>query len=433
MSPHIHCRLASALLLTLAVAGCSDRPSLSGSATNDSASVNAAPIEQALRVNALPLPTAAAAGQPDLVEMPGGHLLLSWVEPQEGAHALKFATFAKGQWTAPRTIARGNDWFVNWADTPHLMATADGSLWAHWLQKSADATYAYDVVLVRSPDGGATWSKPLRVNDDGKAAEHGFVSLWPASRDTLGIAWLDGRESGGGDEHASHGGGAHGSGAMTLRAAAFDPQLQRHDETRVDAMTCDCCQTDVAATARGPLLAYRDRTPEEIRDIAVTRLQHGTWTAPRMVHGDQWKMPACPVNGPAISANGDDVLVGWYTAAKDVPTLKLARSGDAGDRFAAPVIVDQGEALQGRVDVALQEDAAWVLWLREDAHGQSLQLARYAPDLSRELQRVEVARLQGRGRATGFPQLALHDGTAHVIWTDIVDGKPKLGAATITR
>jgi len=432
MKPNI-CLL---VVLTFALAACGGNPKttdLSSPDASRSAATLTPTAQSAMRIGSLALPVTASAAQPDLIAMPDGRLLLSWVEPQSDAHALKFALFAKGQWSTPQMIAQGNDWFVNWADTPHVMVTADGALWAHWLQKSADATYAYDVVLVRSPDGGTTWSKPVRVNDDGKAAEHGFVSLWPASRDTLGIAWLDGRESGGGDEHAGHGGGAHGSGAMTLRAATFDPQLQRHDETRIDAMTCDCCQTDVAATARGPLLAYRDRSPEEIRDIAVTRLQHGAWTAPRMVHGDQWKMPACPVNGPAIAANGDDVLVGWYTAAKDVPTLKLARSGDTGDRFAAPVTIDQGEALQGRVDVALQEDAAWVLWLREDANGQSLQLARYAPDLSRELQRIEVARLQGRGRATGFPQLVLHDGTARVVWTDIVDGKPRLGAATITR
>ena len=116
------------------------------------------------------LPAKAAAAQPDLIVTPDGRLLLSWIEPQDKTHALKFATFANGQWSAPRTIARGSDWFVNWADTPHIAVTPDGALWAHWLQKSAASTYAYDVVLVRSADGGATWSKPLRVNDDGKAA-----------------------------------------------------------------------------------------------------------------------------------------------------------------------------------------------------------------------------------------------------------------------
>ncbi|KQY54715.1 sialidase family protein [Lysobacter sp. Root494] len=379
------------------------------------------------------LPTNAAAAQPDLITAPDGSLLLSWVEPQGDAHALRFAIFGNGRWSAPRTIAQGDDWFVNWADIPHVAVTEDGALWAHWLQKSAASTYAYDVVLVHSADGGATWSKPVRVNDDGKAAEHGFVSLWPASRDTLGIAWLDGRESAGEEHTGHHGHDAHASGAMTLRTAMFDPQLQRRDESRLDAMTCDCCQTDVAMTSRGPLLVYRDRTPEEIRDIAVTRLENGTWTASHAVHDDHWKMPACPVNGPSASARGNDVLVGWYTAANDTQALKLARSNDAGDNFAAPVTLDQGEAVQGRVDVAFDTDAAWALWLREDAQGQSVQLARYAPDLSRELQRIEVARLQGRGRGTGFPKLAVNNGIAHVVWTDIVDGKPKLVAATIAR
>ena len=65
--------------------------------------------------------------------------------------------------------------------------------------------------------------------------------------------------------------------------------------------------------------------------------------------------------------------------------------------------------------------------------GQSLQLARYAADLSREWQRGEVARLHGRGRGTGFPQLALRDGAAYVVWTDVVDGKPQLRGATFAR
>lgn len=413
-----------ALTATLLLAACNREPA-------PTPPMEATQAPRAFTVQSWTLPVTATAAQSDLVAAPDGRLLLSWVEPQDKAHALKFAAFANGRWSAPQTIARGNDWFVNWADTPHITATADGALWAHWLQKSANATYAYDVVLVRSADGGGTWSKPLRVNDDGKAAEHGFVSLWPASRDALGIAWLDGRESGS-DEHGAHGGhDAHASGAMTLRAATFDAQLQRHGDTRLDAMTCDCCQTAVAMTSRGALLVYRDRTPDEIRDIAATRLQDGTWTQPHAVHDDRWKMPACPVNGPSVAARGDDVLVGWYTAAGDTPMLKLARSNDAGDRFAAPVIVDRGNAVQGRVSVAFDQNAAWALWLREDAAGQSLQLARYAPDLSRELQRIDIARLQGRGRGTGFPQLALRGGVAYVAWTDVVDGKPQLHGARI--
>ena len=92
---------------------------------------------------------------------------------------------------------------------------------------------------------------------------------------------------------------------------------------------------------------------------------------------------------------------------------------------------ETGGQSRRRIDVALGADAAWALWTREDETGQSLQLARYRPDLSGELQRIEVARLQGRGRGTGFAQLVLVDGVVHVAWTDVVDGKPGLHGAVL--
>ena len=101
----------------------------------------------------------SVAAQPDLIVAPDGRLLLSWIAIEgEDAHVLRFASFHRRTWSAPKDIARGDDWFVNWADTPHLAATADGALWAHWLRQTAAATYAYDVVLSRSSDGGTTWS-----------------------------------------------------------------------------------------------------------------------------------------------------------------------------------------------------------------------------------------------------------------------------------
>src|SRR3546814_19218130 len=101
--------------------------------------------------------------------------------------------------------------------------------------------------------------------------------------------------------------------------------------------------------------------------------------------------------------------------------------------FAAPVVVDEGEAVQGRPDVALDDKQAWVAWLREDASGQSLWLARYAPDLSRELSRTQVAALQGRGRGTGFPQLVARNGEAFLVWTDLANGAPYLPGMQIGR
>ena len=47
---------------------------------------------------------------------------------------------------------------------------------------------------------------------------------------------------------------------------------QRDDERAVlDARACDCCQTDAAMTSAGPVVVYRNRTEEEIRDIYIAR------------------------------------------------------------------------------------------------------------------------------------------------------------------
>lgn len=72
-----------------------------------------------------------------------------------------------------------------------------------------------------------------------------------------------------------------------------------------------------------------------------------------------------------------------------------------------------------------------MLWTREDATDQSLHLAAYAAELSQPLARMEVARLQGHGRATGFARLLASDNELFLVWTDVIDRKPRLHGAMV--
>lgn len=378
-----------------------------------------------------PLPAAAGSSSPDLSIAPDGRLLLSWINQTQGRrNALQFGSYTeKGGWQSqPRTVAIGHSLLANWADTPHLRGTPDGALWMQWLQADATSPMAYDTVLARSRDGGMSWTQMTRVNNDEKAAEHGFAAMWANGEDGIGVAWLDGRE-----QAPEHGDGHHDAGSMQLRQLDFDLDLARGSDIVLDARTCDCCQTDAAVTAKGPLVVYRDRSDDDIRDIAVVRRNAGKWGAPVSVHADGWKIAGCPVNGPAIAATGNDAVVGWYSEAGGMPTLQLARTTDAGDRFAAPVRVDSGKQVLGRVDVAIDAKQAWVAWLRETNGGQRLMLARYTPDLSRELQRMEVAKFEGRGHATGSPKLVVNATGAWLVWTDVIGGVAHLQGARIVR
>jgi hypothetical protein len=376
----------------------------------------------AARIDPWPLPVPGSAAQPQLMAT-DTDLLLSWIETDGDGHRLRFARDAGRGFDAPRDIARGTRWFVNWADFPAMAALPDGRLAAFVLRKSTDAPYAYDLLLTRSDDG-ERWSTPAPVHDDATATEHGFAALWPWGERGLGIAWLDGRRTGGG----GHGGHGH-DGAMTLRAASFD-HGEKRSEWELDARTCDCCQTDAAVSEGGPVLVYRDRSQAEIRDVAIVRWRDGAWTAPQLVHADRWFMPACPINGPAVAARGSDVYVAWYTVAGDTPVLRLAQSRDDGATFAPPIELARGNEVLGRVDLAVDDQALFVSWLSEDEKGQTLWLARRARSTDAAAPNVDVARL-ARGRGTGFPRLALRDGVAHLVWTDIVDKHPQLRGARV--
>ena len=189
-------------------------------------------------------------------------------------------------WRAPKVIARGDDWFVNWADFPSVVPIDDDTWAAHWLVRSGDSTYAYDVAMSVSTDAGEAWSAPLSPHSDGTPTEHGFVSLFPWHGD-IGAVWLDGRKTI--NEYDAQNPTASG---MTLRSAVMQRDGSLKQESLIDDLVCDCCQTDVALTASGPIVAYRNRSTKEVRDIFVARTANGDWQPGELVDegrlGDRW-------------------------------------------------------------------------------------------------------------------------------------------------
>ncbi len=115
-----------------------------------------------------------------------------------------------------------------------------------------------------------------------------------------------------------------------------------YDENLLDERICECCHTSAARTSNGIILAYRDRSDEEIRDISVVRWQDGMWSAPQTVYKDDWHILGCPVNGPAVAAAGDQVVLAWFTAAQDIPRIQLSFSIDEEQSFGVPIQADDG-------------------------------------------------------------------------------------------
>ncbi|MEO8679027.1 MAG: sialidase family protein [Vicinamibacterales bacterium] len=361
--------------------------------------------------NAIASPAPPHSAQPQLSVSSRG-VLLSWIERAGDLATLRFAERTRAGWTEPRTVASGRDWFVNWADVPSVIRLPSGTLAAHWLQKSGPDTYAYDVRLSYSGDDGKTWAPSFLPHHDNAKAEHGFASLFPIA-DGLGLVWLDGRAMGGAAGHDAH---AADAGAMSVRYAQFDKDWKQVVDTQVDGRVCECCPTTAVATADGVIAAFRNRSEAEIRDIHVARMQNGKWSDSVPVFPDNWKIAACPVNGPSLSANGAAVAIAWFTATGDQGRAFAAFSQDAGRTFGAPIRLDEAGTL-GRVDMDLLPDgAALATWI--EFADQRAQIRARRIDRSGALSApITIAGIAG-SRASGYPRTAISGREAVFAWTE---------------
>ena len=361
-------------------------------------------------------PAKDSCGEPFLFTDQQGLVYFSWIEKISGKYHLRFSTLEKNdQWSDPITIASGNEWFVNWADYPVIMSDGNNNLAAHYLQKSSTGTYSYDIHFLMSSDKGKSWKNRGLLNDDGLPAEHGFVSMSPFG-DKIFVSWLDGRETAKDNmpdakanvkaEHKEH----HGQ--MTLRGAILDSNGNKEKEWQLDDRVCDCCQTSAAVTDNGPVVVYRDRSAEEIRDLDIVRFVNGKWTTPSIIFPDHWKIDGCPVNGPRIDASGNVLGIAWFTMKDNEGEVKVVFSEDGGATFGNPIRVNDHKSI-GRVDLVMIDSAtAMVSWMEGPVIKAAKVYSKGVKDQS-----VIIAQ-SSESRAGGFPQMTKSGENIIFAWTD---------------
>jgi hypothetical protein len=387
----------------LLVAGCSS--------PDRTAETPAAPqaVPWELRLAPEALDTGGTSLGPQLTTSPAAGAVMSWMEQQDDTFTLRFAERSPaGQWSAPRSIVSGTDWFVSGVDPPAVMRLRDGSLAAHWYKAVDLATEAYDTLMATSTDDGKTWSRPFSPHHDRTRTQHGFVSLfeWPAAQGGgLGMVWLDGRA------------GAD----MGLHNARFDAGGRQTVEAVVNARVCECCPTSVAITSGGPVVAFRDRSADEVRDIHVVRRDADAWADPVPVFASHWQVDSCPVNGPAIAAAGDRVAVAWFEAPGDDGHAYVAFSGDGGKAFGKPVRVDDTASLGNVGIVMLDDGAAAVTWIEFD-NGSRFRVRRVEPSGARSAA-VQIAGGEGRF-VSGIPRIARAGNQLLFAWTETRGEEP---------
>ena len=381
---------------------------------NERATSSTTPVKQ------MSSPASDSCAEPFLFTDKNDMIYLSWIEKKGKQSTLFFSTLSNDKWSMPQQIASGNNWFVNWADYPVISSDGDKNLMAHFLEKSDTAKFTYDVKIISSVDSGKTWSQSKILNEDNVKAEHGFVSIVPY-KDGFFTAWLDGRKTATQGDEVGH--GHHGE--MTLRGAILDHIGNKINEWELDGRICDCCQSSVAITVDGPVVVYRDRSTEEVRDMSIVRYVDGQWTTPKTIYSDNWLIKACPVNGPRISSVGNNLAIAWFSMKDKKGEVKLVFSKDGGETFGNTIRIDEGNTI-GRVDVEMIDSAtAFVSWME----GGVIKAIKVHAD-SRKEKPIVIGSSSDK-RSSGFPQMTKSGNNLIFAWTDDKEKTVKVGMITL--
>lgn len=306
-------------------------------------------LGQKISIENVPNPSTEGSIQANWTLTQDGSPLLSWVETDEDAlMTLRYSIRKGGKWSKPNTIATMRNFFRHPAELPGVVALSDGTLLAHWVEVPEDADEA-EFLYVSASHDGVKWTKPTLSHKDRTKVQHGLASMAASGPKEASLMWLEALE---GED-----------GPVSLKRTIVNSEGAVVKEEKLDSDVCACCPTAITKTAKGLLVAYRDHTPEDIRDISVLRFENGKWSASKNVYPDKWKINACPVNAAAVAAKGDRVALSWYSAANSSPKVQLVFSSDDAATFTKPVLVSTASAF-GYTSIALDDDGgALVSWL----------------------------------------------------------------------
>ncbi len=378
--------------------------------------VTLAAFGQTLKVESVPNPSAVGSLQAHWGTARNGSPLLSWIETlNDGSYVLRYAVRPGAEWSEPHTIIANRHFFRQPAESPSVISFADGSLLAEWVEippGSGEAEYLY----VSASKDGIRWTPPVMAHQDRSPVQHALVSMVASGDREASLVWLEALK------------GEDAPSVLKRTVVSSDGKVLR--EESLDTDVCTCCPTSIVRTSKGLLVAYRDHTPQDIRDIGVIRFENGRWLPSKILNPDKWEINACPVNGASAAAKDKQVAIAWYTEGQDAPRTQLVFSIDGGATFSKPVPVSTGDSF-GHVSVAPDDQGgAFVSWLEEGKGAEGVRL------LVRQVSAAGVAgtttqAAQGSRSSIGYPRL-LHAGSeTWMAWGN--SGAGKIQTARLTK
>jgi hypothetical protein len=262
-------------------------------------------------------------------------------------------------------------------NSPLLLASPDESmLYAIWNARDPKNISGSHVRFSRSTAMRPQWSPAITVNDDLQPVSHGFQTAAVAPDGTIYAAWLDGRNRSANEtKHHEHGGeDAFTGGTSDLYIARSTDQGKTFQKNvLVAGHICPCCRPSIAFTRNRVLIAWRQVAPGDIRDIYTAASSDGglSWSKPRRVDRDDWKIKGCPHVGPSMASLGNRLYVAWFSEGGGKPAIYSAFTTDGGESFSTKQVISAGTTDPTHPQIAADDDRIAIVFQARDGAAES--------------------------------------------------------------
>jgi hypothetical protein len=289
---------------------------------------------------------------------------------------------------------------------PKIAFGPKGQIYVTWSHPLAGPWTGY-VRFARSLDGGKHFSTPITVNHDLAKITHRFDALAVDGHGRVVVAWIDKR-----DEVKAKAAGKPYLGAAIYYSWSDDGGKTFAPDHELMAHSCECCRIALARQPDGSVAAFfRGVFGDNIRDHAFAVLRtDGKAVHPERATFENWKIAACPHQGPGLAIGTGGVLHGvWYEASHG-PVIWYGQLDPGHPPRHVLKVAGPGA---GHADVAVHGRDVWVAWNQVSAKGYRLMLrvSHDGGDMFDAPRAIAVSDV-----AVYSPQLLVHDGHAYVAW-----------------
>jgi len=207
------------------------------------------------------------------------------------------------QWSPPRVIDIGGDPVsADGENHPKLLFGPNNTVLIAYTKPLPN--FAGFVRLLRSTDGGKTFSPPTTVHADRQEITHRFESIGFDAKGVLHAIWIDKRDL---EAAPKRGNKSSYRGAAIYRASSVDGGASFGPDTKVADHSCECCRIALAQGSDGVLNAmWRHVYEPDVRDHAFAALDSAAApvTSVRATF-DEWHVNGCPHHGPGLATAAD--------------------------------------------------------------------------------------------------------------------------------